>query len=179
MSEAPTAEAGATPAAPAEAPAPGALRPEDGTRAPLSWPARALALAGWGVVLIGALGAYDTITHFAFAIPWRDLAEWFVYAALFHDLIVAPVVTLVALGVSRYVPSLIKAPVAVGLIVSASLVVMSYPRLRGYGVLPDNPSILPGNAARDLITGVALVWLVVAVVVVVRLVRARTSPRPQ
>lgn len=148
---------------------PGAPSP----REPLSWPARALALVGWGVAAVGALGALDRISHFAFPIPWADLAWWFAYSALFHDLLIAPVVTLVALAVGRGLPRPIRAPVAVGLIVSGSLVVMSYPRLRGYGAIPGDPSILPGNAARDLALVLGLVWVAVAAWLVARAVRAR------
>ncbi len=151
--------------------------PDDGgagPREPLSWPARALALGGWGVVVIGVLGVLARISHFAFSVPWREVAEWFIFSTLFHDLIVAPVVTVAALGVGRLRPRLARAPVAVGLIVSGSLVAVSYPRLRGYGESAANPSILPGNAARDLAVVLAVVWAAVIASVVYRLVKDRS-----
>ncbi|WCO66216.1 hypothetical protein PO878_17070 [Iamia majanohamensis] len=141
----------------------------------LSWPARVVAAAGWGVALVGALGAADRISHFAFPIPWTSLAMWMLYSTLAHDLVIAPLVTLAALGVGRLRPHALRAPVAVALIVSASLVAVSYPRLRGYGALPDNPSILPGNAARDLLVVLAVVWAVALVAGAARLWRARSA----
>lgn len=152
----------------AAVPAPARQRPT-----PLSWPARALAAAGWGVALVGALGAADRISHFAFSIPWMRLALWMLLSTLVHDLVVAPLITLAALGVGRLRPRALRAPVAVGLIVSASLVAVSYPRLRADGALPDNPSVLPGNAARDLLAVLAVVWAVTLGAGVVRLWRAR------
>lgn len=148
---------------------------DDEVSARLSWPARALTLVGWGVVVIGALGALGRISHFAFTIPWLDLARWMLYSILFHDLLIAPVVTLIALGLNRGVPHLARGPLAGGLIVSASLVAVSYPRLRGYGALANNPSIIPGNAARDLLVVLAVVWAIVAAVVVVRVVKLRSQ----
>lgn len=139
----------------------------------LSGSGRALAAAGWAVVLVGALGAADRISHFAFSIPWMGLARWMLLSTLVHDLVVAPLITLAALGVGRLRPRALRAPVAVGLIVSASLVAVSSPRLRADGALPDNPSVLPGDAARDLLVVLAVVWAVTLGAGVVRLWRAR------
>jgi len=146
-------------------------------RPPLSWPARVLALAGWGVVVLGALGASDRIEHFAGPVPWRRVAMWFIGAALTHDLVIAPLVTLVAIAVGRLLPGLVRGPVAGGLIASGCLVAVSYPRLSGFGALPTNSSINPGNAARDLLVVLGVVWLTVAVTVLVRTVGPRIASR--
>lgn len=143
-------------------------------RAPLSWPSRAVALVGWAVVAVGALGALDRIGHFAGPIPWMRLAMWLVWSAGAHDLLIAPAVTLVAVAVARLLPGPVRGPVAGGLIASGCLVAVSWPRLGGYGRLANNSSILPGDAVRDLAVVLGVVWLAVTVTVVVRLVRSRS-----
>lgn len=166
-----TADAGGRAAPPPEAEG-SPQEPASGERVPLSWPARAVALGGWLVVGLGVLGVLDRINHFAFAVPWMRVATWLAYSAGFHDLIIAPVVTVVALAIGRWLPPRVRGPVAGGLIVSGCLVAVSYPRLRGFGTLSSNASILPGNAAQDLIVVLGVVWLIVAATVAVRLVRA-------
>ena len=141
----------------------------------LSASAKVVATAGWLVVVVGALGASGRITHFAGAIPWRSLALWMVGPAALHDLVIAPIITLIGIGLARLVPSLVRGPMAAGLIVSGALVAISWPRLGAYGALPDNSSILPGDAPADLLRVLAGVWVVVVGLVVARVIRARRT----
>lgn len=137
----------------------------------LSWPSRGLAAIGWVVLALGALGAMDRIDHFAGPVPWMKLAMWMVGPALAHDLIIGPIATVVAVALARVVPGRFRGPIAGGLIVSACLAAVSWPRLSGYGALPDNSSVVPGNAARDLGLVLGLVWAGVLLTLVVRLLR--------
>ena len=58
------------------------------------------------------------------------------------------------------------------LIVSGSLVLFSYPLVRGYAHALRNPSSLPYNYTANLATVIAAVWTIAAVAIVVRLRRA-------
>ena len=57
------------------------------------------------------------------------------------------------------------------LIVSGSLVLFSYPLVRGYAHALNNPSSLPHNYTANLAVVLVAVWAVTAVVMVVRLRR--------
>jgi len=140
---------------------------------PASWPARGLMVAGWVVMIVGAAGALGRIDHYAGPIRWTALVRWTLGLALLHDLVVAPVACLVALAVGRLLPAPTRGPVTVGLIVSATVAAVAYPAVRGFGRLPDNPSILPGDYGRGLLIVLAVVWAAVIAVIVLRLIEAR------
>jgi hypothetical protein len=136
----------------------------------------ALLAIGWLVVGVGVLGAFGAIPHFAGTVPWIDLARWAVGLALVHDLVVGPAVAATAALLARVVPWPARGALAGGAIVSVVVVAVSWPRLRGYGLDPGEPSLLAGNAARDVLGVLAGVWLVtLGVVVVGALLRRRET----
>jgi hypothetical protein len=121
---------------------------------------------------VGVLGAVGRIDHFAGPIPWTALARWGIGLAVVHDLVLAPIVSLVGLAVGRLLPRSAKGPVAAGLFVSATVTAVAWPAVRGYGRLPGNPSALPGNYARGLAVVLAAVWVAVAVAVAIRTLKS-------
>ena len=115
----------------------------------------ALAWGGWLVWDFTTQSTSDSVQALA----------WFVGGPILHDGLVAPVVGVTGLVIARRLPSRWRAPVAVGLVVSAVLAVLAIPLLwRPFGV-PNNPGLHDGNYGLRL--GVALggCWLVVLLVV--------------
>jgi hypothetical protein len=102
---------------------------------------------------------------------------WWVAAAVIHDVVVAPLAVGVGWLVLRFAPRAVKAPVQAGLILTAVLVAVSFPALRGYGRRPSNPSYLPRDYATGLLMSLAVVWAVCVAWAVARLVRERTADR--
>ena len=129
-------------------------------------------LVGLGLVAYGLIGLFDNHadTH-----PDRWV-RWFAGSALVHDALVAPLVCLAGWVLSRAVPGRVRAPVQAGLVISAAVVVFTWPFLRGYGNRPDNPSALPNNYATGLFTVLGLIWLVCGALAVVAWLRPPSSP---
>lgn len=94
---------------------------------------------------------------------------------LVHDLVLAPIVCLVGLAVGRLLPLSARGPVAAGLFVSATVTAVAWPAVRGYGRLPDDPSVLPGNYAGGLAIVLVAVWAAVAVGVAMRTFSGRAG----
>ena len=129
----------------------------------------ATAVAGLGLFLVAARYAADRSVDVRPAL-W---VRWWVTAAVVHDVVVAPLAVAVGWLVVRLVPRVAKAPVQAGLILSAVLVAVSWPALRGYGRIPSNPTYLPRDYGAGLALTLALVWAVCAAWLLVRLVRNR------
>lgn len=125
------------------------------------------AAVGWFVILIGVRGI------FAHRIDTRpaDLARFVVGGALIHDLVVAPLVILVAVVIIRRVRGRSRVALQVALIVTATVTLFSYPLVRAYGLAANNPTSLPRNYALNLTIVLGLVWIVIAAALVVRLRR--------
>jgi hypothetical protein len=83
--------------------------------------------------------------------------RWWVTAAVLHDVVVAPLAIATGWLVVRFAPRAVKAPLQAGLIVTAVVVAVSWPALRGYGRIASNPTYLP----RSYGTGLGLTLLVV------------------
>lgn len=91
---------------------------------------------------------------------------------LVHDLLLAPIVVIAGYGLTRLVPARVRPPVTAGLFVSAVVALYAYPLVRGFGRFAEfNSSRLPNNYATGLVTVLAAVWAVTAVLVVIRLRR--------
>ena len=103
----------------------------------------------------------------------RALVTWLLGGAVAHDAVLAPIVTVVGLLLAWLLPRTIKGPVLAALAISAIVVLFSWPALRGYGRREGNLSALPHDYGRNVVIVVALVWVVAALVVVVRSIRAR------
>jgi len=84
--------------------------------------------------------------------------RWWVTAAVVHDAVVAPVAIAVGWVVVRFAPRPLKAPAQAGLILTAVLVAVSWPALRGYGRIASNPTYLPRQYGTGLITTLLVIW---------------------
>ena len=127
---------------------------------------------GWPVMGFGLAGL---LAEAADTRP-GDLARWFISGAVVHDGLVAPVVCGAGWLLARAVPRALRGPVASGLVVSAVVVLYSWPFLRGYGRRPSNPSALPLDYAAGVAAVLAAVWVVCAVMMLRCWRRARLSP---
>lgn len=123
---------------------------------------------GAALVLVGLRGIAHN-TH-----GWENPPYWaglLVAGAVGHDLLLAPAVFAGAVLLMRTVPHRDRPPVATGLVVSAVLVLVALPGLRGSGRLPDNPTILPLHYGRGLLVSLAVTWGIVGAAALVRAVR--------
>jgi len=97
---------------------------------------------------------------------WTDPAlgssrSWFVWvlgAALLHDLIVLPVVIALGWAIGRVVPPAWRLPTRVAVVVGALISAATFPVVSRLGARPDNPSVLPLPAGRNL----AVLWVLLA-----------------
>ena len=80
-----------------------------------------------------------------------------------HDLLVAPVILLIGVGVARVVRPRWRAPIHFGLAASAAAVLVAYPALRGFGKNPANPSIQPLDYVSAVLTVLAVIWFIAGV----------------
>ena len=128
---------------------------------PLFWVSAAL---GWAVILVGVRGA---LAHRIDTRPGQ-LARFVVGGALIHDLIVAPAVILIGVGVVRMVRGPARAVVQAAVVVTASLALFSYPLVRAFGRAAHNPTSLPHNYAANLAVVLGIVWAVAAIAIVKR-----------
>ncbi len=131
-----------------------------------------------GLVIGGAVMAFGIRGVFmnSHATDPVVLVQWVVGADLVHDLIVAPVAIAVGWAVTRVVPLVAKVPVQLGLVATGVVLVVGWAPLRGYGraTVPDNPSVQPLDYSTAVLTVLAAVWIVVAVWITVRLIRAKS-----
>ena len=130
---------------------PGSAGPQ-GSRGRLFWLS---ALAGWAIVGFGLRG----ILHHHLDTRPSNLAAFVVGGALVHDLIVAPVLLVLGVLISRNVPARARATVQAALFVSACLALYSYPLVRGYARIQHNPSSLPHDYAVNLALVLGSVWI--------------------
>ena len=131
------------------------------------------ALAGWALIGWGLRGAFH---HHIDTRP-AELFRFFLGGAVIHDLVVAPLVLVVGIGVARLVPAAARAFVQAGLIVTGSLALFAYPEVRDYARILRNPTSLPRNYTANLMGVVAVVWVTVVAVAVVRARRSRPARR--
>ncbi|MGH9279921.1 MAG: hypothetical protein ACRD12_17710 [Acidimicrobiales bacterium] len=130
------------------------------------------ALAGWLLIAVGLRGLFQ---H---SIDTRPASlAWFVLGgALVHDLLVAPFVLLVAVVVGRRVPGWARPVVQAAIVVTAVIVLFSYPLVRAYGLATNNPTSLPHNYARNLTVVVGVIWAIAAVAILGRLRHRHPQP---
>lgn len=95
---------------------------------------------------------------------------------LVHDFVLVPAVLLVGVVVARVVPARVRAPVQAGLIATGVIVLFAFPFVRGYGVKPDNSTVLPQNYGRGLLIVLGVVWAVTAALAVWQWQRSRSAP---
>jgi hypothetical protein len=118
------------------------------------WPA----VAAGGLVM--GFGAWGLLGHAQATMP-AAWARWLVAALLGHDLLVAPALLAVGWLVGR-LPDGWRAPVRAGLMVSATVVLVTLPAFLGDGreTQPGNTSVLPNDYGRSLALVLGLVWAV-------------------
>jgi hypothetical protein len=115
---------------------------------------------GWLVIGYGVWGLFDNASR-TNPDQW---VRWFAGSLVVHDFVVAPVTFAVgALVVSR-IPHRIRGPFQAGLVVSAIIVLTTWPLVRGFGLRADNPSALPNNYLAGLAIVLVVAWSAVAVV---------------
>jgi hypothetical protein len=129
-------------------------------RGPLFWGSAA---AGWALILWGVRGA---LHHHVDTRPGQ-LVGFLLGGALAHDLLLAPAVLAVGVLVARAVGGRRRAPVQAALFISATLLLFTWPELRGYGRVLRNPTSLPHDYATNLVVVVAAVVIGTAAVAVV------------
>jgi len=121
-------------------------------------------VVGWGVMAYGIWGFLDAHRS---TVPARTV-WWIGGTAVAHDAIVAPVVTIVGLGLAALLPRWARGPVATAVAASGVVLLFSYPLLRHFGRRGDNSSILPLDYPRNVAVVLAVIWAAAAVGLVIR-----------
>jgi hypothetical protein len=123
----------------------------------------ASAAAGWAIILWGVRGAL----HHRIDTRPGQLARFLLGGALAHDLVLAPLVLLAGAALARAVRGRWRAPLQAALFVSGTLLLFTYPALRGYGRVLHNPTTLPHDYAANLAVVIGAVLAGTAVVAIV------------
>lgn len=131
-------------------------------------------VAGWAVIAFGALQLIGQKHGLSGA---TQVATWVVAGHAVHDLLVAPLVVLIGIGIASLLAEPWRTPIRSGLIASALVVALGYPALRGYGRKPNNPSVLPLDYTTGVLTVLGVVWGLVAIWIAVRIVRGYSGTR--
>ena len=82
-----------------------------------------------------------------------SVGAWLLVPALLSDLVLMPVAAVLSVLVTRHLPTAWRAPVTVGLALSAFVVLIGWPFIGGFGRHPDNPTLLN----RDYLRGALVV----------------------
>jgi len=122
------------------------------------------AAAGWVVIGVGLRGIF---MHRIDTRP-SNLATFVVSGALLHDLLIAPLVLVLAVALARAVPGRARMAVQAALAVSAIVALFSYPMVRAYGLATHNPTSLPHNYSKNLLIVLGVVWATATVAVLLR-----------
>jgi hypothetical protein len=128
-------------------------------------------VVGWAII---AFGAKSALAHAYDAHPF-GLAVHVVGFDLFHDVVIAPVAVGLTWLIGRFVPPVARGPVRAALAASALFAVFAYPLVKRWGKRPTNSSTLPLEYGRNLAIIIAVIWILAAVVVVRRMLRARAT----
>ena len=126
---------------------------------------------GWAVM---AYGIWGFLHDHRSTVPARTV-WWIAGTAVAHDAVVAPVVTLVGLGLAALLPRWARGPVAAAVAASGVVLVFSYPLLRHFGRRADNPSILPLDYPGHVAVVLAVIWAAAAVSLVIRFRQSRRA----
>ncbi len=124
---------------------------------------------GWGVMAYAVRGA---LMDSGGTNP-SQLVRWVIGGALLHDLVVAPIVTGIAVLLAWRAPAWWGKPLAAASALAAIVVLFSWPVVRGYGRHPGNSSTLPRDYAAGLALVLGAVWVVTLAVIGFRAVRRR------
>lgn len=127
----------------------------------------ALACAGYGVWAIVSTQRLASLPR---------TAGWLAGVLVLHDGLLAPALVVAGLVVARVLPGRVRPLVTAGLVVSALVVAAALPLVLGLGARNGDPSRLPLPYGRDLALLLAVVWLGVAVLGGVGLLRRSARP---
>ena len=122
------------------------------------------AAVGWTVIAVALEGILSNRIDTRPA----SLARFVVGGALLHDLVVAPLVLVLAAVVVKLVPGRARPIVQAALVVTAAVALFSFPLVRGYGLAARNPTSLPHNYALNLAVVLGVVWAVAALALALR-----------
>lgn len=101
-----------------------------------------------------------------------ELARWVVGIALVHDLVLVPIVLVLGAVVRKMVrDDRARRAIRAGFIMSASLTLVAWPLIRGYGRRASVPSLLPRNYLMGFVVYLVITW--VFVVCMIALTRMR------
>ena len=93
-----------------------------------------------------------------------EMARWLVGVTLVDDLVAVPVALLAGVVGRRATPSWAWPAVRAGLFVTAVLVLVGWPFVRGWGRDPTDPSLLARDYGAGLAVALGVVWTTVAAV---------------
>jgi len=124
---------------------------------------------GVPIVAYGVRGVLDALP----GVQLTSFLRWFLGGALVHDLVLAPLVCVLAWGVLRVVPATAAGPVQGALLASGVVGLVSWPFVRGYGITPGEPSFLSRDYTASVLSIWAAIWAIAAVVIVWRSFNAR------
>jgi hypothetical protein len=130
-------------------------------------------LAGTGVMLWGVRLFLDAVPDSA---RRTSLVVWIVGADLVHDLVVAPLILVLAWVSGRVGPRWLRSPLQVGLMVSGAVVVVGALPLLGSAEAAGNPTIQPLDYRSAVATALGIVWAAVAIWAGARWAAARRRP---
>jgi hypothetical protein len=106
--------------------------------------------------------------------PSKALA-WLVGADLLHDLVFVPIVLALGWVLARIARGAFRWPVRAGAIGTALTVASGWIPLRGYGRLPDNPSLAPLDYHAAVVAVIAGVWCACALWAALNVITARRA----
>lgn len=141
-----------------------------------TWFRFVLYAVGVVMIFIGVKGIVHDDHH------WENPTYWvrlFVGGALVHDLVIAPLVAVVSVLLTRLIPPMYRGPVQLGLFASAVFSFVAYPGVRRFSYAKDNTSANPLNYAHGLLICLGIVWGAVAVAESRRFVLRRRQLRQQ
>lgn len=125
-----------------------------------------LILPGLGAIAWGAV----LFAEYAFPLRpdvFRTLG-WLVGGPLVHDLLIAPLVGVAGLALSRFLPDRWKTPVKTGAVLTGVLTLLAVPLLwRPFGGAA-NPGLHDADTVTGLLVSLAVVWAGVLLAVVLR-----------
>lgn len=125
-------------------------------------------VAGWGV--LGLLTGPHTNP-----VAWARFALTVVLA---NDGLLAPLIVLAGVGLTRTLPTGSRPLVQIGLLISGSVTLVALPAVLGHGRSPDNPSALPLDYGRGLLVLLVGVWAALGLIALVRRAAAKFTAPP-
>ena len=117
-------------------------------------------------------GAWQLVEFLLDSKDWLDVGFWLVGGPIVHDALVAPIVAVVGLLLSRVVPNSWRTPVIAGTVVSAVLVLLAVPLLWRRFPAATNPGLHDRDYGLALLISLAVVWLGVLAVGLLRMARS-------